>query len=196
MKTALLLSGGMDSSALLWWKRPDYAVTINYGQLAANAEINASSLLCKDLGIEHIVIDIDCSSLGSGDMSQGNEKNKYAQTSDWWPYRNQLLITLAAMKFVGLDVKKLYIGTVCSDESHLDGTMGFVERINSLLQYQEGNIEIEAPAIGMSTVDLIKTSKIPESVLALSHSCHKANVPCGFCRGCNKFFQVYGAINE
>lgn len=39
MKTGLLLSGGMDSLTLAWWKRPDIAFTLNYGQLAAQAEI-------------------------------------------------------------------------------------------------------------------------------------------------------------
>ena len=38
MNTALLLSGGMDSIALAYWKRPDIALTIDYGQAAADAE--------------------------------------------------------------------------------------------------------------------------------------------------------------
>ncbi|RUW76172.1 7-cyano-7-deazaguanine synthase, partial [Mesorhizobium sp. M1E.F.Ca.ET.063.01.1.1] len=28
----LLFSGGLDSSALAWWLRPELCVTINYGQ--------------------------------------------------------------------------------------------------------------------------------------------------------------------
>ena len=43
MKTALLLSGGMDSIAIAWWKRPDIALTLDYGQQAANAEIKAAT---------------------------------------------------------------------------------------------------------------------------------------------------------
>ena len=34
---ALLLSGGMDSIALAFWKRPEIAITIDYGQRAAEA---------------------------------------------------------------------------------------------------------------------------------------------------------------
>ncbi|MBM9968417.1 7-cyano-7-deazaguanine synthase, partial [Pseudomonas aeruginosa] len=69
MKTGLLLSGGMDSLTLAWWKRPDIAFTLNYGQLAAQAEIEASRTICQELSIPHHVIQIDCRQLGSGDMA-------------------------------------------------------------------------------------------------------------------------------
>ena len=60
MKTGLLLSGGMDSLCIAWWKRPDVAITIDYGQLPAAAEIAASTAICQQLGIEHHILRIDC----------------------------------------------------------------------------------------------------------------------------------------
>ena len=75
--TGLLLSGGLDSISILYWKRPDIALTIDYGQNCADAEIRASKYACEVLNIEHHVLTIDCSSLGSGDMSQ----NKRASAS-------------------------------------------------------------------------------------------------------------------
>ena len=42
----------------------------------------------------------------------------------------------------------------------------------------------------MTTDELIKVSKIPLSILLCAHSCHKKNIPCGKCRGCNKYFLV------
>ena len=69
MKPALLLSGGMDSLCLAWWLRPDVAITIDYGQLPAQAERDASAAICRGLAIEHHVVVIDCRSLGSGDKS-------------------------------------------------------------------------------------------------------------------------------
>lgn len=188
MKTALLLSGGMDSVAIAWWKRPQVAITIDYGQKAAEAEKQASAAVCKQLGIEHHVITVDCRALGSGDMA-GSAPDGAAPASDWWPYRNQLLITLAAMKAISLGVQVLYIGTVSSDEGHLDGTTEFVRLIDSLVSYQEGGLHIEAPAIALSTVELVKHAQVPPDLLAWAHSCHKANLPCGDCRGCFKYNQ-------
>ncbi len=193
MKTALLLSGGMDSMAIAWWKRPDFGITINYGQLPADAERDAAHAICRHLGIEHVEISVDCRSLGSGDMA-GNQASAHAPQSEWWPYRNQLLITLAAMKAISLSVQRLWIGSVSSDHSHCDGRQQFVDSINHLVSMQEGAIIVEAPAIDLSTEELIKVSGIPADLLAWAHSCHKASVACGNCRGCNKYFNVFGSL--
>jgi len=190
MRTALLLSGGMDSSALAWWHRPDLAITIDYGQLAAQAELRASAVICRELGIEHTTIEIDCRSLGSGDMA-GIQPDSRAPCSDWWPYRNQLLATFAGMRAIALGMDRLLIGTVANDGSHADGRSQFVGLLDSLMAFQEGGLRISAPAIELSTSELIRISGIPASSLAWAHSCHKANVACGQCRGCNKYFEVF-----
>ena len=194
MKTALLLSGGMDSTAIAWWKRPDLAITIDYGQKAAEAEKHASAQVTQALGIRHEVLTVDCSSLGSGDMAHA-APDEHATTSDWWPYRNQLLLTLASMRVIARGVKLLFIGTLKSDgASHLDGTPGFVALMDGLMAYQEGGLRITAPAIDMTAVELIRASGVPPSLLAWSHSCHKANIACGSCRGCNKYLETYAAL--
>lgn len=190
---ALILSGGMDSTSIAWWLRPRVAITIDYGQKAAKAEIEASTQLCKMLGIEHHILYVDCKKPGSGDMA-GTTSNEHSPATDWWPYRNQLLITLAAMKAITLDIKKLYIGTVKSDEIHRDGTPCFIKKISELLQLQEGSLELEAPALTLSTLELIKKSAIPLDVLLLSHSCHKDVVPCNNCRGCNKYSEILESL--
>jgi 7-cyano-7-deazaguanine synthase len=195
MKVGLLLSGGMDSTSIAWWKRPQVAITIDYGQLCAQAEIEAAGAVCSALGIEHRVCSIDCRALGSGDMA-GTAADSRAPASDWWPFRNQLLITIAAMTSIKLGVSNLMIGTVKSDGTHKDGTLDFVESIASTIKMQEGSITLEAPAILLTTAELIRQSGVPDEILAWSHSCHRANIPCGSCRGCNKYFDVLKEIGS
>ena len=43
----LLLSGGMDSTSIAWWKRPDVAISVDYGQRAAAAELEAAGAVCR-----------------------------------------------------------------------------------------------------------------------------------------------------
>lgn len=190
MKTGLLLSGGMDSLTLAWWKRPDIAFTLNYGQLAAQAEIEASRTICQQLDIPHYVIEIDCRQLGSGDMA-GTQADNLAPASDWWPYRNQMLVTLAAMKAISFGVTHLWLGTVKSDGFHKDGSPEFMAAISYLLSLQEGGMVVEAPAIELSTAELVRQSGIPAGLLAWAHSCHKSHLACGNCRGCNKYMEVF-----
>ena len=190
---AVLLSGGMDSIALAAWKRPDLAFTIDYGQRAAATEVAVSRQVCVELGIEHEVIAVDCSRLGTGDMSRAPEAD-CAPASDWWPFRNQLLVTLAGMRCVVLGVSDLMLGTVATDAIHADGTRPFVAALNRLLAMQEGGMRVSAPALELTSADLIRRSGVDPSVLAWAHSCHTGPIACGTCRGCVKHIEVTGEL--
>lgn len=189
MKKCLLLSGGIDSFCLAYLEKPDIAITIDYGQLAAEAEIKSSAFICKKLGISHEIIKVDCSQLGMGDLSN-NPMSNYNQFSDWWPFRNQLLITLCAMKAIQLNITEIMIASVANDSSHIDGSSIFIECIDKLISIQEGGIRITAPVNHLTTVELIEASKVNLDLLrSWSYSCHKANYPCGKCRGCYKHYE-------
>lgn len=189
MDVALLLSGGMDSICIAYWKRPKYGITIDYGHNPRLGEIQAASTVCKALNIEHIVITADISALGSGDLV-GTTPVSDAPASEWWPYRNQFLITLAAMKCQSINVSNLMIGTLRTDGFHSDGRPEFIELMNDLFTMQEGHLTISSPAIKLSAVELVEESGIPLSILSWSHSCHTSEVACGFCRGCRKHYET------
>lgn len=195
MSTGLLLSGGMDSTALAWLTQPELLVTIDYGQLAAEAELRAAAAVASALGAEHRVITVRLPQLGSGDMA-GRPAHADAPASDWWPFRNQLLITIAGMAALQVGCTRLLIGTVASDALHKDGTEGFVAQMDALMAGQEGGLRVEAPALHWSTAELIERSGVPPFVLAWSHSCHKANTPCCACRGCVKQLEVLQQLAE
>lgn len=193
--TAVLLSGGMDSAALSFWVKPRHTITINYGQKAACAEIRAAREISKEISAEHHVLEIDCSCLGSGDMSD-SAAIAIAPSTDWWPFRNQLLITFAVMKAVYLGVDTLCLGSVKNDCDYRDGTAEFIDRISNLTSYQEGNISVTAPAVNLTTEQLVAVSQIPQEILAWSHSCHTSNFACGRCRGCNKHREVMEGVYD
>ncbi len=185
----LLLSGGIDSAALAFWKKPSAAFTIDYGQVSAAGEIRASSQIAKELGIHHEVIRVDCHSLGSGDLA-ATPAHPEAPASEWWPYRNQLLITLAAMKAISIGANRLIVGTVKTDSFHADGTSLFYEHLDRLLSIQEGSLRVETPAIHITSAELVRQSGIPAPIIGWTHSCHKSPYSCGSCRGCWKHQSV------
>ncbi|MFC5507085.1 7-cyano-7-deazaguanine synthase [Bosea massiliensis] len=193
MKSALLLSGGMDSIAIAFWKRPDIAVTIDYGQMPAPAEIRAAAAVCAQLGVQHIVIRADLSALGSGDMA-GRPEIEVAPLPEWWPFRNQMLVTLAAMATLSHGVTHLLMGTLQTDGQHVDGQPGFVDRLDQLLKLQEGSMRLVAPAIELTAEQLIRTSNVPGEILGWAHSCHRSDFACGECGGCRKHYRTMEAI--
>jgi 7-cyano-7-deazaguanine synthase len=184
-RRALLLSGGMDSTALAWALRPDLAITVDYGQLPAEGEIRAATAVCQTLGLRHRVIRVDCRFLGSGDMA-GTNSLKCAPVSEWWPFRNQLIVTLGAAAAIQEGMTCIVIGAVVTDASHADGRSEFFEAMNRLLQLQEGGMVLETPAAEDTTVSLCRRTSVPFEILAWSHSCHVSGRACGRCRGCCK----------
>lgn len=185
---ALLLSGGMDSAALASWIKPDLAISVDYGQLPAAGEMRAARAIAAHLNISHEVIVTDTRRLGLGTMCQGTQRPSTAP--EWWPLRNQLLLTLAVMRLESVGVGDVIIGTVGSDSEHSDGTPEFIESFNLLLKSQRSLVRVLAPAISMSSEQLIRQSGISGELLGWTISCHTSDIGCGECRGCNKHIEV------
>lgn len=189
IKRALLLSGGIDSICLAYGLKPEIAYTIDYGQLPANREIYVSKIICDIVGIKHEIIRVDCSSLGTGSLIN-KESLKISPSDEWWPFRNQLLITLALMRCIKDNVHELFLASVKSDNFHCDGSSDFYNLINNLVSYQEGNINVICESLEFYSHELAIKYNVPLEILSLAHSCHKSNIACGKCSGCLKQLKV------
>lgn len=193
MSDLLLLSGGIDSSAIAAWLRPSLCLTIDYGQLAAKAEITSSAQICKELGLPHLINKVDMSQFGSGDMAN-REASVHSESSEFWPFRNQFLITLGAMVAMKSSCNRILIGTVVTDLRHKDGTEEFLTAMSKLLMLQEGKLRLLAPGIQLTSIELIQKSKISTGTLGWCHSCHTNNFACGQCRGCFKHSEIMSML--
>lgn len=69
--------------------------------------------------------------------------------------------------------------------------------MDAVFAMQEGELRVAAPAMDLSAEELVQVSGVPSELLGWSHSCHVADVACGFCRGCRKHYEtterVFGA---
>src|SRR5262249_25608827 len=115
-------------------------------------------------------------------------------TPEWWPFRNQLLVTIAAAKALHLTVGTLLIGTVRTDARHRDGSKRFVALMDAACKMQEGHVRLRAPAIEMSSIHLVRRAKLPRTLLGWTHSCHVGNVACGQCPGCLKHSAIMNSL--
>ena len=189
----LLLSGGVDSVALAAWRRPALCLTIDYGQRAAPAEIQSSAQVCKSLGLRHDVLRAPVPSLGSGQMA-GESSSPHSAHSEFWPFRNQYLITLASMVAIQQRCTAILIGTVVTDNRHHDGSQTFLNAMRETILQQEGSIELLAPAASLTSEQLVHASGIDHATLGWAHSCHTGTLACGACPGCFKHSQVMSAL--
>ena len=194
MSRVLLLSGGMDSTAIAHWLMPEALLFIDYGQGPAAAERRAAERVARQVQrpLAHLLV--DCSPVGEDLLRRPGAPTKPAGEL-WWPYRNQLLATVASAWALGNGVIEVLIGTVAGDgDVHRDGTRWFVHSLDELISGQEGGVHISAPAIDLTTEALIEASGISRDILAGTYSCHRSSYPCGDCGGCTKRDQILGSL--
>lgn len=180
---ALLFSGGLDSTALAWRERPQHLVFIDYGQAPAAGEERACRSIAEDLGLSLTIHRADLTAFGAGPLA--GRAPVADQAPEFWPYRNQMIATLAAMAIHGSNVSTLMLGTVATDAVHPDGRPIFIAALDALLRAQ-GGPGVVAPAIALTTEALLAQSGVPLRVLGWTFSCHVGPWACGQCRGCLK----------
>jgi 7-cyano-7-deazaguanine synthase len=190
----LLLSGGIDSTALAALYRPALCVAIDYGQRSAVGELRASVAICRALSLRLKTLRLDLGGLGGG-LLKDEEAVPGAPSPEWWPYRNQLLVTAAASVALGEGLSHVFVGTVAEDGvRHVDGRAEFYDALDRLVSMQEGNVRVDVPAIDQTSVELVRRSGLGEDVLAWTISCHRASFPCGDCPGCWKRGRVLSEL--
>jgi 7-cyano-7-deazaguanine synthase len=189
----LLFSGGLDSTALAYWLKPDRLLFIDYGQVTAEGELRAARKISSELQLGLDTRSVDARSCGAGDMAEGHTLS--SEAPEFWPYRNQFLITLAAMAYANESPLSILIGTVRTDRVHPDGHPQFLRKLQIALKTQ-ADVQIEAPAISITSRTLIKRAGVPLDLLGWAFSCHRANYACGQCRGCNKHFQTLAKLQR
>lgn len=183
----LLFSGGIDSTALAWSERPDELLFVDYGQCSAAGERRAAFAIAEALDLPISVREVSFKSMGSGSLV--GEHNPIATAPEFWPFRNQMLITIAVMAYATSEPLDVLIGTVASDVIHPDGRPAFLAAASDLVGLQ-GRYSVRAPASEIDSSVLLQRSTLPSEILGWTFSCHTGEWACGQCRGCRKHDEV------
>src|SRR3546814_6057234 len=110
-----------------------------FRSLPAKAEEAAGRAAAEAVGLRYETVRADCSALGSGDLA-GRPAESMAPVPEWWPFRNQLILTIAGAVALHLNETELMIGALRTDGVHADGRPEFIEMISALMQMQEGGL--------------------------------------------------------
>ncbi len=184
--TVLLLSGGLDSAALAMMIRPALTVFIDYGQTPREAEARAARAVAAHLALPFTAIQLPLRELGGGLMHDDTPLPD-APSPEWWPFRNQFLATAGAAVALRHGLSAVALASVRGDgDRHVDGSLPFYTQLDAVMKMQEGGVAVIAPAIHLSTVELLCEVKAERPLIGWTVSCHRANEPCGDCPGCWK----------
>lgn len=154
MSGILLLSGGLDSSTLLYdrletGERID-ALFVDYGQRMAEHEERAAQAVCSAAGVTlHAVKARLPRPLGSGWLMESPGRPDWSDHRvTHWPHRNLFLITLAAMLATNTGAQSIYLGFMDIQAAPFpDSTPEFITGLEVVLKQTDSNLELRAPFI-------------------------------------------------
>jgi len=158
-RSLVLLSGGLDSSANLAmckdYDEPVLALTVDYGQKAAAAEIRAAKAISEYYQVKHRVLDMKwlgaCGSSGLTSESSTIPKVKTSELDElevtkesakkvWVPNRNGLLINAAAAIAEGEQIRQVVVGFNKEEAATFpDNSSQFLQVVTLSLRYSTSN---------------------------------------------------------
>ena len=197
MKNALLvLSGGMDSTTLLYERKNEIAlaVSFDYGSNHNGREIPFAKFHCEKLGIEHLTIplkfmhDYFKSSLLSGAdaIPEGNYADENMK-STVVPFRNGIMLSVAAGLAESRGLAKVMMANHFGDHDiYPDCRKEFVDAMSQAMSAGTyANITIDAPYTLISKADIARKGKVLGLDYGQTWSCYKGGqVHCGKCATC------------
>ena len=194
----IILSGGMDSTTMLYEYREEIAlaITFDYGSLQNARERECAIMHCQRLGIPHIIIPLQFmqqhfkSSLlmTPDDIPEGNYDEENMK-STVVPFRNGIMLAVACGMAENNGLKRVLIANHAGDHAiYPDCRPEFVEAMSAAMQagtYE--NVTLFAPYTQLSKTDIALRGKKLGINYAETYSCYKGGeVHCGQCGTCRE----------
>ena len=194
----IVLSGGVDSTTMLYEyrERIAVAVTYDYGSKHNAKEIPFAQLHCQRLGIEHVVIPLDfMQQYFQSSLLQGGEEipeGHYAaenMKSTVVPFRNAIMLSVAVGLAESRGLQSVFIANHAGDHAiYPDCRPEFVEAFSHATKAGTFvGVEILAPYTNISKTEIARHGARLGINYAETYSCYKGGeVHCGVCGTCRE----------
>lgn len=194
----IILSGGMDSTTLLYQYKDDIklAISFDYGSKHNKKEIPMAKWHCDKLNIEHIVIKLDFindlfkSTLlqSGGDIPEGNYDDDNMR-STVVPFRNAIMLSIATGVAESRELNYVLIGNHFGDHAiYPDCRRDFIDNMEKAIFYGTYNhIELKAPYTSIDKRQIALIGKELDIDYNMTWTCYKGNdIHCGVCGSCDE----------
>ncbi len=209
--TVLILSGGMDSTTMLYEFKDRVAIGISfdYGSNHNQREIPFARLHCQKLGIRHIVIELGFMSqyfkssllTGSEDIPEGSYNSQNMQ-STVVPFRNGIMLSIATGIAESNGLKFVMMANHGGDHAiYPDCRNEFVEAFNAASKAGTYlKVQLLAPYTALTKTEIAQKGKALNIDYSLTWSCYKGGkAHCGTCGTCierKEALQQAGIIDQ
>lgn len=212
LDSVALLSGGLDSTVALAAAMAEggeavLAITADYGQMAAEREIEAARRVASALGVPHRVVPLPFlaeiargnplldsrASLpepSAAEIEAGGEATRASAAAVWVPNRNGLLVAVAAAYAEGFGAGRIVTGFNREEaETFPDNSRAFLEAATASLALSTRNaVRLESPTADLDKAAIVKLGRSLGAPLEHVWSCYRSRpAPCGRCESCGRF---------
>ena len=205
MKAVVLLSGGLDSSTVLYQAKADgcecYAISFDYQQ-RHRRELESATTIAREAGVvAHQVIDFDLRHWGGSaltdrtlDLPQGRSLSEMAShiPITYVPARNTIFLSFALAYAEAIAASRVYIGVNALDYSgYPDCRLDYIQAMQEVFrlgtkQGREGQaIKIVTPLIDLHKTEIIQLGNKLGVPWEHTWSCYAGGTEaCGVCDSC------------
>ena len=199
MKDAVIVvSGGMDSVTMLHEYRDEIgmAITFDYGSTQNAREREYAVMLCKRLGIRHLVIPLEVmhkyfksSLLGSADDIPEGDYDDANMKSTVVPFRNGIMLAIACGIAESNGLKRVMIANHGGDHAiYPDCRPEFVDAMSAAMRngtYE--HVEVYAPYTNLTKAEIARHGAALGLDYSETYSCYKGGEKhCGKCGTCRE----------
>jgi 7-cyano-7-deazaguanine synthase len=208
--SVILLSGGLDSTANLAFAcehdEPVLALTIRYGQRAAEREVIAARALCEYYRVEHQVMDLSwLGALGGSSLTQSSLSVPELKTSElddlsviqdtaksvWVPNRNGVFINVAAAWAERRGAKRVVVGFNREEATTFpDNSIDFLNRSTRALELSTANhVEVFCYTAAWDKREIVRELEKLSKPFPFEKvwSCYMGDeTACGKCESCQR----------
>ena len=199
MKAVLILSGGMDSTTLLYdlirQGHEVHAVTFDYNQ-RHRKEIASATAICKKLQVPQKVIDLpvlndlapSCLTRDGWEVPEGNYADENMKQTVV-PNRNMVFLSLAAAFAIGIRADQLFYGAHAGDHTiYPDCRPAFVSAMTTAFHLCDwSDLVLEVPYLYLTKGDIVRKGLTLGVDYSLTWTCYKGGEKaCGVCGSCDE----------
>lgn len=191
--SVLLASGGLDSTTLAYWllsKQVHFIpLFIDYGQHCVSTErARLKEVLPPPYSDKVQTIDVTDIYRGSSSrlIDEANLwKDRVSADDLYLPYRNLLLLSIAAAFAQGHGCNEVYAAFINSNHAkEIDCSAAFFDRLAEMLA-DYGTVRVRMPFREMSKAEVVRLGVALGAPIVRTYSCQAASsVPCGACPNC------------
>lgn len=192
----IVLSGGMDSTTMLYDYKDSIAVALNfnYGSNHNEREAECARYNCARLGIELVEIDLafvgryfESSLLSGADAVPEGDYQDSNMKSTVVPFRNGIMLSVAAGLAESRGLKAVMIANHGGDHAiYPDCRPEFIKAMGEAIAAGTyADIELRAPYTDLTKADIVRRGVVLGVDFSHTYSCYKGGAShCGKCGTC------------